>query len=122
MSEITIKEIAKLLDTKLEAFEKKVDKKFDAIDRKFDGIDKQFDAIDRKFDAIDKKLATLATKQELTAQTAELKAYTDHSQAELARMVAAGFKDISQRLDVSKRLEAYELKFQRIEKELAIKL
>ena len=105
MSDITLNDIAKLLDTKLEAFEKKLDKKFD-----------------KKFDGIDKKLATLATKQELTAQTAELKAYTDHSQAELARMVAAGFKDISQRLDVSKRLEAYELKFQRIEKELAIKL
>ena len=46
----------------------------------------------------------------------------DESQSELARMVVKGFDDVQKRLDVREQIIAHELKFQRIEEALHIKL
>jgi hypothetical protein len=46
----------------------------------------------------------------------------DEAQEELARMVASGFEDVQRRLDLSEQLRQHELKFQRLEEALHIKL
>jgi tRNA uridine 5-carbamoylmethylation protein Kti12 len=46
----------------------------------------------------------------------------DEAQEELARMVSAGFEDLQRRLDFSQQLKEHELKFQRLEEALHIKL
>ena len=99
------------------------------------------------FDQVTKGLATkndlkpLATKEdvhtavragveELARMTADGFAHTeerlikrmDESQSELARMVVKGFDDLQKRLDVRDQIIAHELKFQRIEEALHMKL
>ena len=75
---------------------------------------------------LSKRLTLLATKEDL--QT-EIKASEQHiikriddAQEELARMVATGFEDIQNRLDVTAKIQAFELKFQKLEEALHIRL
>ena len=39
----------------LQAFEKKVDKRFDAVDERFEKVDKRFGKIDKQFEKIDRR-------------------------------------------------------------------
>lgn len=71
-------------------------------------------------------LAGLATKDDLTtaimASEKRVIKRIDEAQEELARMVASGFEDIQQRLDVTAKIERFEQKFQKLEEALHIKL
>ncbi len=42
-------------DSKMIAFEQRIDKRFEAIDRRFETIDRRFEAIERRFEAIDRR-------------------------------------------------------------------
>ena len=44
-------------DSKMIAFEQRIDRRFEAIDRRFEAIDRRFEAIDRRFEAIDQKFS-----------------------------------------------------------------
>ena len=58
-----------------------------------------------------KKLSPLATKQDVREGVEEL-----------ARIVSGGFNDLQERLDVAQQLKSFELKFQKLEEALHIKL
>ena len=70
----------------------------------------------------DQELKSLATKKELAASEERIIARIDESQAEVARIVAGGFDDIRQQLDVSAQIKTFERKFQKLEEALHIKL
>ncbi|BCB97228.1 hypothetical protein JZK55_21500 [Dissulfurispira thermophila] len=44
-------------DSKMIAFEQRIDRRFEAIDKRFEAIDRRFEAIDRRFEAIDQKFS-----------------------------------------------------------------
>ena len=54
--EITMDELAGMVQRGFVALENKMDGKFEIVDKKFDQIDKKFDQIDKKFDQIDGRL------------------------------------------------------------------
>jgi len=70
----------------------------------------------------DQELKSLATKNELAASEKRIIARIDESQAELARIVAGGFENFRQQLDVSTQIKTFERKFQKLEEALHIKL
>lgn len=43
-------------DDRLDAFEKRVEERFDRVDERFDRIDERFKAADQRFEQIDKRL------------------------------------------------------------------
>ncbi len=49
-------------DSKMIAFEQRIDKRFEAIDRRFEAIDRRFEVIDRRFEAIERRIDTLDQK------------------------------------------------------------
>ena len=75
---------------------------------------------------LSERLALLATKEDLQTEikTSEERIIKriDHAQEELARMVADGFEDIQSRLDVTAKIQTFELKFQKLEEALHIRL
>jgi predicted RNase H-like nuclease (RuvC/YqgF family) len=44
-------------DSKMIAFEQRIDRRFEAIDRRFEAIDRRFEAMDRRFESIDQKFS-----------------------------------------------------------------
>jgi hypothetical protein len=75
------------------------------------------------FDQIVKHLASKSDVEGAVASSEKrIIQRIDAAQEELARLVAAGFEDVQRRLDVSKQLHEFELKFQRLEEALHIKL
>ncbi|GER93625.1 hypothetical protein A45J_1373 [hot springs metagenome] len=44
-------------DSKMIAFEQRIDRRFEAIDKRFEAIDRRFEAIDKRFEAIDQKFS-----------------------------------------------------------------
>ncbi len=46
-------------DSKMIAFEQRIDKRFEAIDRRFEVIDRRFEAIDRRFEVIDRRFEVI---------------------------------------------------------------
>lgn len=68
----------------------------------------------------DKKLDTLATKQDIEAQTKELKTYTDQQVEKLATMVADGFEEVKELLDVRERVKQLESDMHKIKEALRI--
>ena len=71
---------------------------------------------------LDNAVASLATKDEISGIEQRIIKRIDEAQEELARMVANGFEDIAQRLDVTEQLQVFERKFQKVEEALHIKL
>ena len=69
---------------------------------------------------LDQKLNTLATKQDLVAQTKQLKAYTDQQTEKLAAMVADGFEEVKELLDVRERVKQLESDMHKIKEALRI--
>jgi len=67
-------------------------------------------------------VAPLATKDALTASEERIVKRIDEAKDELARMVADGFVDIQNRLDVTAQIKVFERKFQKLEEALHIKL
>src|ERR1051326_3462053 len=65
--------------------------------------------------ALSTAVAPLATKAQVEASEQRVIKRIDEAQEELARMVAAGFEDIQDRLDVREQMKAYERKLQRLE-------
>ena len=72
--------------------------------------------------ALKAAVAPLATKDALAASEERIVKRIDDAHEELARMVADGFVDIQNRLDVTAQIKAFELKFQKLEEALHIKL
>jgi hypothetical protein len=68
----------------------------------------------------DQKLKSLATKEDLEAQTRELKSYTDQQTEKLAVMVADGFEEVKELLDVRERVKHLESDMQKIKEALHI--
>lgn len=69
---------------------------------------------------LDQKLGTLVTKQDLEAQTKQLKAYTDEQTEKLAAMVADGFEEVKELLDVRERVKHLEADMHKIKEALRI--
>ncbi len=46
-------------DSKMIAFEQRIDRRFEAIDRRFEAIDKRFEAIDRRFESMDRRFEAM---------------------------------------------------------------
>jgi len=68
----------------------------------------------------DQKLNTLATKQDLESQTEKLKAYADEPTEKLAAMVADGFEEVKELLDVRERVKQLESDMHKIKEALHI--
>ncbi len=66
----------------------------------------------------DQKLSTLATKQDLDTQTKQLKAYADQQTEKLAAMVADGFEEVKELLDVRERVKQLESDMHKIKEAL----
>ena len=50
------------MDARLEAFELRMDRRFEAMDLRFEAIDRRFEAIDRRFEAIDRRFEAIDDK------------------------------------------------------------
>jgi len=70
----------------------------------------------------DQVVGGLASKKDLDNLEQRLKTHAEDLQSELARMVADGFGDVQKRLDLQQQLQAHDLKFQKLEEALHIKL
>jgi hypothetical protein len=68
----------------------------------------------------DQKLKSLATKGDLEVQTKELKAYANQQTEKLAVMVADGFEEVKELLDVRERVKHLESDMQKIKEALNI--
>jgi hypothetical protein len=68
----------------------------------------------------DQKLKSLATKEDLEAQTRQLKSYIDQQTGKLAAMVADGFEEVKELLDVRERVKHLESDMQKIKEALHI--
>jgi hypothetical protein len=75
---------------------------------------------------LSKRLALLASKEDLATGLAATEKRIikriDTAQEELAVMVANGFEDIQTRLDVTAKIQTFELKFKKLEEALHIRL
>jgi hypothetical protein len=69
---------------------------------------------------LDQKISSLATKQDLESQTKQLKAYADQQTEKLAVMVANGFEEVKELLDVRERVKHLEFAMEKIKEALHI--
>jgi tRNA A-37 threonylcarbamoyl transferase component Bud32 len=68
----------------------------------------------------DQKLSALATKHDLEVQTKALKVYADEQTERLAAMVADGFEEVKELLDVRERVKQLESDMHKIKEALHI--
>lgn len=61
-------------------------------------------------------------KEQLKAQTQELKSYSREQTDELARIVSEGFERVEKLLNYKRQIKSFEMKFQKLEEVLHIKL
>ncbi|RME66959.1 MAG: hypothetical protein D6778_03940 [Nitrospirae bacterium] len=52
-----IKEAIMALDARMQAFEQRVDRRFEANDRRFESIDRRFESIERRIEHLDQKFS-----------------------------------------------------------------
>ena len=60
--EITINELAGMMQRGFVALENKMDGKFETVDRRFEQVDKRFEQVDRKFEQVDKRFEQVDEK------------------------------------------------------------
>ena len=62
--EITINELAGMMQRGFVALESKMDEKFDIVDKRFEQVDKRFEQVDKRFEQVDKRFEEVDKKFE----------------------------------------------------------
>lgn len=104
-----------------EYFDKKIDQitgKFTQVDGQFKQGNKGFILVNKRLDRLDNKIDKLDVK--ISSVRGELITHSEKKIDELAAMVANGFEELGESLNMRERVEKIEDKIQKIESALRI--